>query len=65
MDLDDLCPLDADDDVIVPEVTLLNKEECLQALQQTVHPLHPLHPTVNHGIDLYCLAVDTVVRIAQ
>ena len=62
MDLDDLCPLDADDDVIVPEVTLLNKEECLQALQQTVHPLHP---SVDYGIDLYCLAVDTVVRIAQ
>ena len=61
MDLD-VCSLDTGDDIVIPEINILNKDECVQVLQEVVDPRSP---SLNYGLDLYRLAVNTVDDIAQ
>ena len=41
-----------DDDIVIPEINILNKDECVHVLQEVVDPLSP---SLNYGLDLYRL----------
>ena len=63
MDFDGPCSLDdCTDDEVVPEISIFNKDECLETLSAT---MDPLHPSVDYGLDLYCSAVNIIESIAQ
>lgn len=62
IDVDGPCPLGTDNDVMVPETTVSNEDECLQVLREGVDPLHP---SANYGLDLYLSALSIIGNTAQ